>query len=649
MWMTNASLIVRRTKLTSRPLARTFWSQGRNGQAGGGGTKQQKTHHRDSSPRRPFGTKIGGSNVPNGPDEDIPSRSEQLKTLRETNQVFDILVIGGGATGCGVALDAAARNQSVVLLERADFGSETSSRSTKLIWAGIRYLATATARLLNDICKMEKPNVIWKDFSSEFNMVWSCHRERRYMIETQKHLTHWMPIAVPFTSYIWAKRRENQPPPFGNTLFQLFPCLAPIVFTFYDGMSRFTCPSSYILGSTKASSVFPELKYKNEDGQPFVRYLSVFYEAMHNDARTNLAIAMSAAKHGAVVSNYTNVVELIKKDGKVKGAVVVDQITGTEFKVYANKVVFAGGPFTDELRSMEQEATSDIMTPAVKGAAGTHIVVPGRYPMGLLDYNTSDGRFLFVLPWLNHTLIGTTDAPGPAQTRHDPPEQEIEFLIQEASRYLNKPIERQQVLSAWRGWRPLAHDPYAAEGAPASRDHVISEHPKSGVIFIAGGKWTTWREMAEEVVDRITTAPCKTLEIQLHGGGEDSDRLKSELVDSHNLDQDVALHLVETYGKYARTVASYCSEYGNDRIVPGFPYLLAEIPFACQEYACTVEDILSRRTRLAFLDIEAARNAVEPVAKVMGNTLGWSRKVQQTQIESAMDFLNSFGGPEPKK
>lgn len=589
--------------------------------------------------KRPFGTAVG-------PDDDIPSRSEQLKSLQQKDRVFDVLVIGGGATGCGVALDAAARNQSVALLERGDFASETSSRSTKLIWAGIRYLATATARLLSDVYQLQPPNVIWKDFTSEFNMVWNCHRERRYMIEKQKHLTHWMPIAVPFTSYIWAERRENQPPPFGNSLFQLFPCLAPIVFTFYDGMSRFTCPSSYVLGTTKASSLFPELKYKNDNGQPFIRYLSVFYEAMHNDARTNLAIAMSAAKYGAVVSNYTKVVDLIKENGKVKGAIVVDQVTGTEFKVYANKVVLAGGPFTDELRQMEAEIKSET-SPAVKGAAGTHIVVPGKLPMGLLDYNTSDGRFLFVLPWLNHTLIGTTDDPGPAQTRHGPPEKEIDFLIKEASRYLNKPIEREQVLSAWRGWRPLAHDPFAPEGAPASRDHVISEHPTSGVIFIAGGKWTTWREMAEEVVDRITTEPCKTLEIELHGGGADPEQLKKELMASHDLDEEVAIHLVETYGKYARTVASSFVEYGKDRIVPGFPYLLAEIPFACQEYACTVEDILSRRTRLAFLDIEAARAAVEPVANVMSQVLGWSRKAKQAQMDAANDFLDSFGGPKP--
>ncbi len=143
--------------------------------------------------------------------------------------------------------------------------------------------------------------------------------------------------------------------------------------------------------------------------------------------------------------------------------------------------------------------------------------------MGLLDYNTSDGRFLFILPWENHTLIGTTDQMGPAETSPRAPEDDIEWLLKESSKYLTPDLEfrRSDVLSAWRGWRPLAADPHAAPDAPASRDHVISENPDTGIIFIAGGKWTTWREMAEEVTDRVVGKngpPCKTLDIKLFGG-----------------------------------------------------------------------------------------------------------------------------------
>jgi glycerol-3-phosphate dehydrogenase len=688
-------LAVRSRKVVYEPRRSFWWSSNSSGGNHGGSTRKNSSSHHHNANGRPWAfrhhatSSKSSSSLVAGPDDDIPSRSQQLGRLfrprdGQTSQVaggdgnddddveYDLLVVGGGATGCGIALDAASRGLRVVCCERGDFGAETSSRSTKLIWAGIRYLATATARLLNqDRARYyTEPMMIWREFVSEFTMVNHCHRERRYMLDQQRHLTHWMPIAVPFTSYLWAERREGQPPPFGNAIFQLFPGLAPFVFKFYDALSRFTCPPSYVLGTKSAKVAFPQLLYNHaETGRPYIRYLAVFYEAMHNDARTNLAIAMSAAQYGAVMCNYTKVVDLIKDNndntgtgnasGRVTGAIVEDQLTGRRCHVYARKVVLAGGPFTDELRSMEVEARSTtVVPPAVRGGAGTHIVVPGTFPMGLLDYNTSDGRFLFILPWLNHTLIGTTDVPGTAQTRHDPPEAEIEFLLHEASRYLATPYSRRDVLSAWRGWRPLAHDPHAAEGGPLSRDHVISEHPISAVLFIAGGKWTTWREMAQDVVDRIVVSnnnknknesppPCRTLDIVLHGGGEDAAVLKQELVDVHGLDHAVATHLVDTYGKYARSVATYFAEYGTDPLVAGFPYLRAEIPFACREYACTVEDILSRRTRLAFLNIRAAEAAVEPVADIMSQTLGWSKQAKQAQMEAARDFLKSFGGPEP--
>jgi glycerol-3-phosphate dehydrogenase len=710
--------------VVSKP--RSFWWSAGGGGGGGGSSSSSSSarsgragQYRTHDDGRPWAfrhhattsassTKSSSDGLA-GPDEDIPSRSEQLERLflqadrdkddkneKEAEPFFDVLVVGGGAVGCGIALDAASRGLHVVCCERGDFASETSSRSTKLIWAGIRYLATSIARLLNQEKSryLREPHMIWQEFIDEFTMVWHCHRERAYMLNQQRHLTHWMPIAVPFTSYVWAERRDGQPPPFGNALFQLFPGLAPLVFKFYDGMSRFTCPPSYFLGRQAAHAVFPQLRYYDDnnnvdnnvvDGEttttttttttimgqrPHIRYLGVFYEAMHNDARTNLAIAMSAARYGAVMCNYTKVMDLIKDDtnGRVTGAIVQDQLTGRICRVFAKRVVLAGGPFTDELRQMEIEAstattttTTTKMLPAVRGGGGTHIVVPGTFPMGVLDYNTSDGRFLFILPWLNHTLIGTTDVPGAAQTRHDPPETEINFLLQEASRYLATPLSREDVLSAWRGWRPLAHDPHTAgmnSGGPVSRDHVISEHPTSNVLFIAGGKWTTWREMAQDVVDRIVSntakndvqviPSCRTLDIVLHGGGyEDASVLRQHLMEAHGLEDDVATHLVDTYGTYVHSVAEYFAEHGTDRIVTGFPYLRAEIPFCCREYACTVEDILSRRTRLAFLNIKAAEAAVEPVADVMSQTLGWSKQVKQVQIEAARDFLKSFGGPEP--
>ena len=277
---------------------------------------------------------------------------------------------------------------------------------------------------------------------------------------------------------------------------------------------------SYVMGKAKAKEIFPQLSDRK------INYCAVFYEAQHNDSRTNIAIAMSAAEHGADISNYVEMVDTIKDEGgKVIGIKALDRMTNKSFEIYSKKVVFAGGPFTDSLREMEEEEKNK-MKPAVNGASGTHIVLPGYYcpkDIGLLDYNTSDGRFLFFVPWEKHTLVGTTDTKCAAETLPTPPENEVQWILDECKKYLSKDllVRRSDVLSAWRGWRPLAGDPHAPPGAPVSRDHIISENPETGVIFIAGGKWTTWREMAEEVVDKIVGANgprSNTLNMKLFGG-----------------------------------------------------------------------------------------------------------------------------------
>lgn len=448
----------------------------------------------------------------------IPSRTEQIKKLEKSSPTtpFDILVVGGGATGCGIAFDAASRDGDlrVACIERGDFASETSSRSTKLIWAGIKYLAVASAGLISwDL--LFSPLQTVSGFMSEFKMIYSCHRERKYMAETQEHLTNWIPIVVPFTEWhVW-------PPPFGHWLFSLFPVLSPAVFKFYDSMSGFSCPPSYIMGKKKAGQMFPQLNEKK------LKYAQVFYEAQHNDARTNIAIAMSAAEKGANISNYVEMTGIIRNENdEIIGINAVDRIRNEKFTVYAKNIIFAGGPFTDKLREFEHKDEDGEMPEAVRGASGSHVVLPGYYTpngMGLLDYNTTDGRFLFLLPWQNHTLVGTTDAKSAADTLPTPTEKEIKWILKECETYLSKDlhVRRSDVMSAWKGWRPLAADPNAPPGAPASRDHVISTNAKTGITFIAGGKWTTWREMAEEAVDSVLGegAPkCETLGIKLHGG-----------------------------------------------------------------------------------------------------------------------------------
>lgn len=322
-----------------------------------------------------------GDEVP-GP-QGIPSRGEQVKRLQAGDE-YDVLVIGGGATGAGIALDAATRGLSVACIERGDFASETSSRSTKLIWAGIKYLGTATASLLSKDL-LTSPVATVKNFVSELEMVWHCHNERRYMTDVNKHLCNWIPIVVPFSSWY------ATPPPMGHPLFSFFPVVAPVVFKFYDALSAFTCPPSYILTKRKARERFPQLTSD-------IKYAAVFYEAQHNDARTNLAIAMTAAEKGAAICNYMEAVDFMTDaSGKVTGAKVQDHMSGHTFTIRAKRIILAGGPFTDQLRELEHQHPP----PAVRGAAGTHIVLPGYFmpkDLGLLDFNTSDGRFLFILP-----------------------------------------------------------------------------------------------------------------------------------------------------------------------------------------------------------------------------------------------------------
>lgn len=610
-----------------------------------------------------------------GPSTEVPSRSAQVQKLTEStaDDPYDILIIGGGATGAGCAFDAATRHLGkndtkplrVACIERGDFGGETSSRSTKLIWAGIRYLATASAGLLN-WKSLTRPIPAIQEFMGELQMVINCHRERRYMLEKQKHLCNWVPIAIPFSEWY------VKPAPFNHPLFSLFPVLAPFILKFYDSLSSFTCPPSYIMSPKKAKEIFPQLRDRD------IKYCAVFYEAQHNDARTNICIAMSAAEHGANIANYVEMVEIIRENDESDKAVGIkakDRMTNETFEIYANKIIFAGGPFTDNMRRLEEKKAADETTtpkenfkPAISSAAGTHIVLPGYYcpnDMGLLDYNTSDGRFLFFLPWLKHTLVGTTDVKGAAKTSPNAPEDEVQWLLNECGKYLSSDLQvrRSDVLSAWRGWRPLATDPQAGPDDPVSRDHVISENPKTGIIFIAGGKWTTWREMAEEVIDKalgdVAKGTSNTLDLTLYGGKNYSPNLPIQLIQKHGLAEETAFHLARTYGSHSHDVCNVSNptntswrRFGvplteNDH--DHYPYIEAEVIYACREYACTIEDILSRRTRLAFLNKDEALAAIPRVAQIMQSELNWSNEVTQEQIYAATEYMQTYGGRMPNK
>ncbi|XP_061745583.1 glycerol-3-phosphate dehydrogenase, mitochondrial isoform X2 [Nerophis ophidion] len=545
----------------------------------------------------------------------LPSRQGQLTRLRNTE--FDVLVVGGGATGAGCALDATTRNLKTALVERNDFSSGTSSRSTKLIHGGVRYLQKAIMKL---------------DYE-QYMMVKEALHERANLLEIAPHLSAPLPIMLPV--YKW---------------WQLPYYWAGI--KMYDLVAGIQClKSSYMLSKTKALELFPMLKKDKLVGA------IVYYDGQHNDARMNLAIALTAARYGAATANYTEVVHLLKKEDpqtgsdKVYGARCRDVLTGEEFDVKAKCVINATGPFTDSLRKMDNQESANICQPS----AGVHIVIPGYYSpdnMGLLDPATSDGRVIFFLPWEKMTIAGTTDTPTNVTAHPIPGENDINFILNEVRNYLSPDVEvrRGDVLAAWSGIRPLVTDPNSKDTQSICRNHIVSLSD-SGLVTIAGGKWTTYRSMAEETLDAAIKAhalpgeTCKTVGLMLEGAKGWTPTLYIRLVQDYGLEQEVAQHLASTYGGKAYDVAKMALVTGQrwpivgKRLVSEFPYIEAEVLYAIREYACTAIDVIARRTRLGFLNVQAADEALPRIVQIMAKELGWSQERKTAELEAAKKFL----------
>eukprot|EP00596_Hydrurales_sp_CCMP1899_P002007 CAMPEP_0119052738 /NCGR_PEP_ID=MMETSP1177-20130426/73929_1 /TAXON_ID=2985 /ORGANISM="Ochromonas sp, Strain CCMP1899" /LENGTH=512 /DNA_ID=CAMNT_0007032401 /DNA_START=868 /DNA_END=2406 /DNA_ORIENTATION=+ len=410
--------------------------------------------------------------------------------------------------------------------------------------------------------------------------------------------------------------------------------------------------------SERAQRKFPQLNNSE------ILYCPVFYEGQHDDARTNLAIAQSAGIAGASIANYCDVTTLLRengaKSGKVVGATVKDVLTGKTFNVKAKTILFCGGPFTDELRKLEDDKAENV----VNGAGGIHIVLPAYYApsnFGMVDMSTSDGRFMFFLPWNGHVLVGTTDHKEKASMRPEPDETEIRWLLTEASKYLNPQLKlrRTDVLSAWSGIRPLAADPHAKvdPNAAVSRDHVISHNPDSDIVFIAGGKWTTYREMAQDAVDKLIEVgnlqgakPCTTLTTGLTGRKGYSNNLPIQLVQEYNIGIDTANRLAKAYGGRAYDVLDISKNelgYHNQegKLVTGHAYLEAEIIYACRhEWASQADDFVARRTRLAFVNKDLTISLIPKIVSLMGKELKWDASRQKQEITRCLDYMRHFGG-----
>ncbi|PWN45379.1 DAO-domain-containing protein [Ceraceosorus guamensis] len=557
-----------------------------------------------------------------------PASSEDSKGLApgrvgdEDGDGFDLLIVGGGATGAGVAVDAATRGLSVALVERDDFGAGTSSKSTKLIHGGVRYLQKAVFELDYD----------------QYKMVKEALHERKTFLHIAPYLSEHLPIMLPVyrwwqIPYYWA----------GTKMYD--------VLAGSENME-----SSYVLGKGKALEAFPMLKATGLAGAV------VYYDGQHNDTRMNVALALTAIHHGAVVANHTEVVALHKKQvqGKpdqVCGARMRDLLTGDEWDVKCKGVINATGPFSDALRKMDEPTTQEIVAPS----SGVHITLPGYFSprdMGLIDPQTSDGRVIFFLPWQGNTIAGTTDTAAPVEAHPQPKEEEIQWILDEVRNYLSPDIKvrRGDVLSAWSGLRPLVKDPAAKDTQSLVRNHMINVSA-SGLLTIAGGKWTTYREMAEQTVDKaietFTLQPvrgCVTKETRLLGSHGWSKTMYVKLLQRFGLETDVAKHLSATYGDRAWSVCSIAEPTGRRWPVHGkrldslYPYIEAEVRYACRsEYAAKAADFIARRSRLSFLNAEATAQALPRIIDLMAEELNWDNKRKEAEYAESLDFLGSMG------
>jgi glycerol-3-phosphate dehydrogenase len=520
------------------------------------------------------------------------NRADMLRRIEAHPKAWDIIVVGGGATGVGVAIDAAARGYDVLLLEQSDFGKGTSSRSTKLAHGGVRYL--------------EQGNI---------GLVMEALKERGLLLQNAPHLVRDLAFVVP--NYDWWEA------PFYGLGLKLYQLLA----------GKYGFGASRILTREQTLQHLPTLKTEGLRGG------AVYYDGQFDDARLLIHMVITAFEQGATLLNYVEVAGL-RKDGQgfVDGVNARDVATGNEFCATAKVVVNATGPFSDLLRIKADPGAAPMIVPS----QGIHLVFDASFLPGesaIMVPHTSDGRVLFAIPWHGHTLVGTTDTPIPAATLEPVAlEHEIEFILATARQYLTKAPTRDDVLSVFAGIRPLVSATGVAGGAvrtaALSRDHVI-DIDRSGLVTICGGKWTTYRHMAEDCVNQAATLaqlpekPCETHHLHIHGFHADTKEFGS----------------LGVYGSDARKMRQLISwDFTlGEKLHAALPYIKAEVVWAVRhEMARTVEDVLARRTRALFLNARAALEMAPAVADLMASELGWDESTRAKQLAAFRDVASNY-------
>jgi glycerol-3-phosphate dehydrogenase len=515
-------------------------------------------------------------------------RELSVQSVLERRTSWDLAVVGGGATGVGIALDAAARGYSVALLEQSDFGKGTSSRSTKLVHGGVRYLQQGNISLVMEALK-----------------------ERGILFQNAPHLVHDLPFVVP--NYQWWEA------PFYGIGLKVYDMLA----------GKYGFGHSVLLSPEAVLERIPTLQREGLRGGV------LYHDGQFDDSRLLINLAQTAAEHGACLLNYARVTRFLKdSEGMIGGLEFLDVEGGTSHRLEARCVVNATGPFCDELRRTDDPGVEPIIAPS----QGVHIVLDRSLLPGdtaIMVPHTRDGRVMFAIPWHGHAIIGTTDTPI-KELRLEPRafNEEIDFIIDTASDYLARRPGRADILSVFTGIRPLVTAGRNSSTATLSRDHTITIS-KSGLLTITGGKWTTYRKMAEECVDhaivlaRLEERPSPTHALPIHGCS------RASAVDSG----------LTVYGSDAPRLEQLMRDQPAlaEVLHPNLSVRAAHVVWAVrEEMARTVDDVLARRTRALFLNARAAASMAPAVARLMSRELGRDEAWQQRQIREFGEIAASF-------
>ncbi|MFN3782433.1 MAG: glycerol-3-phosphate dehydrogenase/oxidase [Spirosomataceae bacterium] len=543
------------------------------------------------------------------------NRLTQLNKIKTTDY-FDVCVIGGGASGAGVALDATLRGYKVILIEKNDFGGETSSRSTKLIHGGVRYLEQAVKKF---------------DFG-QLKQVRHGLAERRFLLQNAPHLTK--PLAIVTPVFHW--------------LEGLYYSIGLKIYGLFSQDAAF--PSSKWLSKKQTLEFIPTLSNRLQSAV-------MYYDGQLDDARYTLALVQSAEKNGAVVLNHAAVTSFeIDEKGKLSGAKVVDALAEKEVQINARVFVNCTGPFADTIRLMANPNEQ----PRIRPSKGVHIVLPSRFlasEKAVLIPKTKDGRLIFVIPFQHKVLIGTTDTPY-ENTENEPilEEEEVSYLLETVAPYFTQQPTKNEVEAGFGGLRPLisAKSREGKQTKTLLRDHEVEGDTKSGLISLLGGKWTTYRLMAEDTTHAIDTflkkggiKPCQTKNFRLVG----AQNLQFDV--AHSLDmggslgltKEECLEMYQRYGDQLDVLWQIMQEDTSylDKLHPAFTYRLGEVVYASRyEMAMTLRDFFARRIRLEILDWSAVKESMRQVADVMGKELGWALETKELEINRYESLLSDF-------